>query len=47
MSIYLFVWNPNKWNWIALEESIAQLADTGKVTEKWSCKKTGGLISPN
>lgn len=38
MNTYLFVWNPDKWNWTTLEQSIAQLADTGKVTEKWSCR---------
>lgn len=36
MNTYLFVWNPNKWNWKNLEQSIEQLADTGKVAEKWS-----------
>lgn len=38
MSTYLFVWNPNKWNWVALEDTISQLVETGKVTEMWSCK---------
>lgn len=38
MNTYLFVWNPKKWNWTTLEQSIAQLTDTGKVTEKWSCQ---------
>ena len=38
MNTYLFVWNPNKWNWTTLEESIAQLAETGRVIEKWSCQ---------
>jgi 5-methylcytosine-specific restriction protein A len=36
MNTYLFVWNPNKWNWITLEQSIGQLFETGRVTEKWS-----------
>jgi 5-methylcytosine-specific restriction protein A len=38
MNTYLFVWNPDKWNWTTLEQSIVQLADTGKVTEEWSCR---------
>lgn len=38
MNTYLFAWNPNKWNWITLEESISELVGTGKVIEKWSCQ---------
>jgi 5-methylcytosine-specific restriction enzyme A len=34
---YLFVWNPNKWNWTTLEQNIEQLENNGKVIEKWSC----------
>ncbi len=34
---YLFTWNPDKWNWIKLEQSIEQLENSGKVTERWSC----------
>lgn len=37
MSTYLFVWNPNKWKWTTLEQSVAQLTDTGNVIERWSC----------
>jgi 5-methylcytosine-specific restriction protein A len=37
MKTYLFVWNPAKWNWTTLEQDIEQLANIGKVTEKWSC----------
>src|SRR5258707_13129156 len=36
MNTYLFVWNPNKWKWTTLEQSICQLEDTGKVSEEWS-----------
>lgn len=36
MNTYLFVWNPEKWNWTTLEQSIGQLADTGVASEKWS-----------
>lgn len=35
---YLFVWNPNKWNWTDLEQNIEELQNTGKVTLKWSCR---------
>lgn len=34
---YLFVWNPDKWNWTTLEQCIEQLENSGKVTERWSC----------
>jgi 5-methylcytosine-specific restriction protein A len=34
---YLFVWNPEVWKWIHLEQSIEQLQKTGSVTEAWSC----------
>jgi 5-methylcytosine-specific restriction enzyme A len=38
MNSYLFAWNPDKWNWLTLEESITELISTGKVTEQWSCQ---------
>jgi 5-methylcytosine-specific restriction enzyme A len=34
---FLFAWNPDKWNWETLEQSIEQLENSGKVTERWSC----------
>ncbi len=34
---YLFVWNPNNWNWTDLEQNIDELQNTGRVTVKWSC----------
>ncbi|MBF0203271.1 MAG: HNH endonuclease [Desulfamplus sp.] len=36
MKTYLFAWNPKKWNWTTLEQSIEQLHTTGTVKEKWS-----------
>ncbi|HAL81129.1 MAG TPA: HNH endonuclease [Mucilaginibacter sp.] len=45
MNTYLFVWNPDKWDWVNLkpedgqlnlEQSIGQLYETGKVVQKWS-----------
>lgn len=38
MNTYLFAWNPNKWNWTTLEQSIDELNETGKVIEQWSCQ---------
>jgi 5-methylcytosine-specific restriction enzyme A len=37
MNTYLFVWNPEKWNWTTLEESIDLLQQTGRMSERWSC----------
>lgn len=38
VNTFLFVWNPDKWNWITLEQCIEQLENSGKVTERWSCR---------
>ena len=37
VNTYLFAWNPDKWKWTTLEQSIEQLENSGKVTERWSC----------
>ncbi len=37
VNTFLFAWNPIKWNWTTLEQSIEQLEKSGKVTERWSC----------
>jgi 5-methylcytosine-specific restriction enzyme A len=37
MNTFLFVWNPEVWKWINLEQCIEQLNETGSVTEAWSC----------
>jgi 5-methylcytosine-specific restriction protein A len=34
---YLFTWNPNKWDWVDLGESIEHLKDVGYVERRWSC----------
>jgi len=36
MRTFLFAWNPKKWNWTTLEQSIDQIEQTGRATEKWS-----------
>lgn len=36
MKTFLFAWNPKKWNWTTLEQSIDQIEQTGRTTEKWS-----------
>ena len=36
MKTFLFAWNPKKWDWTTLEQSIEQIQQTGRVNEKWS-----------
>ncbi|WP_223549972.1 MULTISPECIES: EVE domain-containing protein [Aestuariivivens] len=36
MRTFLFAWNPKKWNWSTLEQSIQQIEQTGRASEKWS-----------
>lgn len=36
MKTFLFTWNPNKWNWTTLEQSIDHLEQTGRTIEKWT-----------
>ena len=37
INTFLFAWNPDKWKWTTLEQSIEQLENCGKVTERWGC----------
>lgn len=37
ISTYLFTWNPQKWNWADLQESIDHLENIGYVVRRWSC----------
>jgi 5-methylcytosine-specific restriction protein A len=34
---FLFAWNPNKWEWSDLNESIEHLENVGYVERRWSC----------
>jgi 5-methylcytosine-specific restriction protein A len=36
MKTFLFAWNPNKWDWEDIEQSIEQIEKTGRVNEDWS-----------
>lgn len=38
MNTYLFVWNPELWNWVELDKKIEELNVSGKTTERWSCR---------
>lgn len=37
ISTFLFTWNPQKWNWTDLKESIDHLDNVGYVVRQWSC----------
>lgn len=36
MKAFLFVWNPKKWNWAAINQGIDSINQNGYFTEKWS-----------
>lgn len=42
---YLFVWNPDKWKWTTLEKNIEELQNSGKTTERWSCRSNKTIKS--
>jgi 5-methylcytosine-specific restriction protein A len=37
MNTFLFAWNPNRWDWEDLRESIEHLEKVGYVERRWSC----------
>lgn len=37
MNTFLFVWNPKRWKWEDIEQSIEQVDKTGKCSKRWSC----------
>ena len=37
MNTFLFAWNPNRWDWVDLKESIEHLETVGYVERRWSC----------
>lgn len=43
MDAYLFVWNPKRWNWVDIEQSIEQVDKTSKCSERWSCGNTKSI----
>lgn len=34
---FLFLWNPNLWDWMDIEETIDHLRNVGSVLRRWSC----------
>lgn len=34
---FLITWNPQKWNWVDLQENIDHLENIGNVLRRWSC----------
>jgi 5-methylcytosine-specific restriction protein A len=45
INTYLFVWNPKRWTWNDIEQSIEQIDKTGKCSERWSCGNTKSIQS--
>src|SRR5687767_8636905 len=43
MNTYLFIWNPQRWDWYYIEESIKEVRQTGKTEERWSCGNTKSI----
>ena len=37
MNTFLFAWNPDRWNWVDLQDSIEHLETVGYVERRWSC----------
>ncbi|MGV9012218.1 MAG: HNH endonuclease [Flavobacteriales bacterium] len=37
MNTFIFLWNPNRWNWDSLEQDIERLDRTGTWSLRWSC----------
>ncbi len=40
---FLFAWNPNKWEWTDLNESIDHLENVGYVERRWSCRNSKSI----
>ncbi|MCK9210739.1 MAG: HNH endonuclease [Ignavibacteriaceae bacterium] len=40
---YLVVWNPKRWTWDNIEESVEQVDLTGKCSFRWSCGNTKSI----
>lgn len=37
MNTFLFTWNPSRWDWVDLPDSINHLETVGYVEKRWSC----------
>lgn len=37
MNTFLFAWNPSRWDWIDLDDTINHLETVGYVERRWSC----------
>ena len=40
MANFLFTWNPSRWNWTDIDESISKIEESGFCIERWSCGVT-------
>ena len=41
---FLFAWNPNRWDWLNLQEKIDHLEKIGYVQKRWSCGNSKSII---
>lgn len=44
MNTFLFVWNPDRWDWTDLEESIDRFEKIGYEEIRWSCGNSKSII---
>lgn len=44
MPTYLLTWNPKKWEWVDLDEKIAEVAERGGVDDVWSTGSSRRLM---
>ena len=40
MNTYLFTWNPKKWDWVDLQDSVNQLKTDGYFERRWGCGRS-------
>jgi hypothetical protein len=40
MNTYIFVWNPEIWDWYCMEDGIRQIEQSGKTEERWGSGNT-------
>ena len=43
MNTFLFTWNPKRWDWTNLKESVDQIETIGYFERRWSCGKSKSI----
>src|SRR5207248_3147184 len=44
MAMYLLTWNPSRWSWDDLPETVAEVRRFGRVPGRWSCGRTRRIL---